>query len=69
MLNLVTKLLVGLFCSMACTNGQGRSCSNVESPTVEDSFDSNEGTCGTSLFMQFTCSLHKDEEQEQEEKQ
>ncbi|CAH0556725.1 unnamed protein product [Brassicogethes aeneus] len=33
---------IGLFCSLACTNCEGRSCSNVESPTVEDSFDSNE---------------------------
>ncbi|CAH0551335.1 unnamed protein product [Brassicogethes aeneus] len=60
---------VGLFYSLACTNCQGRSCSNVESPTVEDSFNSNEVTCDTSLLTQFTCTQDEDEEQEEEQEE
>ncbi|KAJ8982357.1 hypothetical protein NQ317_013108 [Molorchus minor] len=56
---------VGLFCSLACTNCQGRSCSNVVSLTEEDSFDSNENT---SLLTQFTCTQNEDEEEQEEEK-
>lgn len=58
---------VGLFCSLACTNCQGRSCSNVESPTIEDSFDINEETCDTSLLRQFTCTQNEEEEEQGEE--
>lgn len=58
---------VGLFCSLACTNCQGRSCSNVESPTAEDSFDTDEQTWDTSLLTQFTCT--QDEEEKEEEDQ
>nr|XP_036231797.1 uncharacterized protein LOC118683407 [Bactrocera oleae] len=42
---------VGLFCSLACTHCQGRSCSNFESPIIEDSYDTNEEP----LLGQFTC--------------
>ncbi|KAK4885290.1 hypothetical protein RN001_001561 [Aquatica leii] len=55
-----------------CTNCQGRSCSNVESPTAEDSFDTNEQTCDTSLLTQFTYIQDEDEgdkEEEEEEKE
>lgn len=64
---------VGLSCSLACTNCQGRSCSNIESQTMEDSFDSDEVSCDTSLLTQFTCIQNEDEEEaggeEQEEEQ
>ncbi|CAH0552841.1 unnamed protein product [Brassicogethes aeneus] len=58
---------VGLFYSLACTNCQGRSCSNVESPTVKDSFNSNEVTCDTSLLPQFTCTQDEEEEEQEED--
>ncbi|CAH1106780.1 unnamed protein product [Psylliodes chrysocephalus] len=62
---------VGLFCSAACTNCQGRSYSNAKSSTLEDSFDTNEETCDRSLFCQFTCTQDEEEEQggEEEEEQ
>ncbi|CAF4889681.1 unnamed protein product [Pieris macdunnoughi] len=56
---------VGLFCSLACTHCQGRSCSNVESPTLEDSFDTDQ----ESLLGQFTCEIEQEEEEEQEDEQ
>ncbi|KAG6452699.1 hypothetical protein O3G_MSEX007747 [Manduca sexta] len=54
---------VGLFCSLACTNCQGRSCSNVESLTEEDSCDSYEDT---SPLTQFTCTQNEEEEEREE---
>lgn len=60
---------VGLFCSLACTNCQGRSCSNIESQTMEDSFDSDEVSCDTSLLTQLTCIQNEDEEEAGEEEQ
>lgn len=60
---------VGLFCSPACTHCQGRLCSNIESPTEEDPFDSNEATCDTSLLTQFTCTQDEDEEEQEEQEQ
>ncbi|CAG4961221.1 unnamed protein product [Colias eurytheme] len=58
---------VRLSCSLACTNCQGRSCSNIESQTMEDSFDSDEVSCDTSLLTQFTCIQNEDEEEAGEE--
>ncbi|XP_044579087.1 uncharacterized protein LOC123261518 [Cotesia glomerata] len=60
---------VGLSCSLACTNCQGWSCSNIESQTMEDSFDSDEVSCDTSLLTQFTCIQNEDEEEAGEEEQ
>lgn len=47
------------------THCQGRSCSNVESPTLEDSFDTDQ----ESLLGQFTCEIEQEEEEEQEDEQ
>ncbi|XP_077284924.1 transmembrane protease serine 9-like [Arctopsyche grandis] len=46
---------------------KGWLCSNVESPTVEDSFDINKETCDTSLFAQFTYTQNEEKEEEEEE--
>ncbi|GBP56852.1 hypothetical protein EVAR_41488_1 [Eumeta japonica] len=46
-----------------------RSCSNIESQTMEDSFDSDEVSCDTSLLTQFTCIQNEDEEEAGEEEQ
>ncbi|KAK4885626.1 hypothetical protein RN001_001897 [Aquatica leii] len=54
---------------LACTNCQGRSCSNVESPTAEDSFDIDEQTCDTSLLTQFTYIQDEDEGDKEEKKE
>ena len=50
---------------MACTHCQGRSCSNVESPTIEDSYDINEEP----LLRQFTCTQTEEEDEEEEERE
>ncbi|GBP40851.1 Putative nuclease HARBI1 [Eumeta japonica] len=47
----------------------GRLCSNIESSTVEDPFDSNEVTCDTSLLTQFTCTQDEDEEEQEQDEQ
>lgn len=52
---------------MACTSCQGKSCSNVESPTIDDTFDINEPTCDTSLLAEFTCTQDEDEPEENEQ--
>ena len=58
---------VGLFCSLECRSCQGKSCSNVELPTIDDSFDVNELTCDTSLLTEFTCTQNEDEAEEEEQ--
>ena len=46
-----------------------RPCSNVESLTAEDSFDSDELAYDTSLLTQFTCRQDEEEEQVEEQEQ
>jgi hypothetical protein len=61
---------VGLFCSLACISCQGQSCSNVESPLGEDTYDiceKYEETSDSSLLEQFTCIQQEDEEEEEVE--
>lgn len=58
---------VGLFCSLACISCRGQSCSNVESPVEEDSYDIGEETSDASLFEQFICTQQEEEEGEEEQ--
>ncbi|RVE41733.1 hypothetical protein evm_013610 [Chilo suppressalis] len=55
---------VGLFCSLACISCRGQSCSNVQSPVEEDSYDICEDTSDASLFEQFICTQQEEEEQD-----
>ncbi|KAK4883802.1 hypothetical protein RN001_000073 [Aquatica leii] len=60
---------VGLQCSLACTNCQGLSCSNVQLITTEeDSYDFDEETTDSSSFEQFL-NIQQEEEEEKEEEE
>lgn len=61
---------VGLFCSLACTNCQGQSCSNVESILDEDNYDISDETYDASLLEHICIQEYEekgDEEIEEEE--
>ncbi|XP_076677413.1 uncharacterized protein LOC143373765 [Andrena cerasifolii] len=58
---------VGLFCSLACTNCQGQSCSNVESLSEGDSYDISEETSDASLLEGFICTQQEEVEEEERE--